>query len=88
MFEQERHQYWRAWPKLYHIVKRIYVLPGAEEFDFIVIGNWATLRPDGSTLARDTAANFKLVDQMGELKVHKVEVYAVSVAVLNRSLRC
>jgi hypothetical protein len=57
------------------------VLPGAEGSDFIVIGNWAIKRPDGSTLERDTAANFKLVDQRGELKIQKLEVYAVSVAV-------
>jgi hypothetical protein len=80
-FEQERHQYWRGWPNLYHVVKRIYVLQGTEGSDFIVIGNWAIKRPDGSTLERDTAANFKLVDQSGELKIQKVEVYAVGFSI-------
>ncbi|KEF52957.1 uncharacterized protein A1O9_10863 [Exophiala aquamarina CBS 119918] len=74
--EQERYGYWKAWPHLYHVVKRIYLLPGAEHSDFVVIGNWAVKRPDGSTLERDTAANFHLVDQRGELKIQKMEVYA------------
>lgn len=57
------------------------MLPGAEDSEFLVIGNWAVERPDGSTLTRDTAAAFKLVDQKGELKIQKVEVFAVGLAV-------
>ena len=59
------------------------MLPGANDSDFIVIGNWAIKRPDGSTLESDTAANFKLVDQRGDLKIQKGEVYAVGAAVPN-----
>ncbi|KAK5042926.1 hypothetical protein LTR84_012015 [Exophiala bonariae] len=79
--EHERHKYWKAWPHLYHVVKRIYVLPRAEHSDFVVIGNWAIKRPDGSTLQRDTAARFHLVDQEGDLKIREMEVYAVGVPI-------
>ena len=74
----ERYRVWKAWPGLYHVIKSIYVLPKAKDLNVLVVASFALKRPDGSTLERDTAARFELVEQEQIIKIQRLEIYAVS----------
>ena len=65
------------------------MLPGAEGFKFIVVACYALKGPDGSLIERDTAANYHLVEREGNLKIQRLEIYAVSIVVqYSRTFKC
>ena len=84
---QERYRVWKTWPGLYHVVKSIFVAPGNKKMNFIVVASYAIKRPDGSLIERDTAANYHLVEQNGELKIKTLEIYAVSIVPVAKTFR-